>query len=181
MIVLRSLCCICSLLIAGCGWNNFAVQGYSVPVSLPKTAGTNTVGRNSVVLSSCEISLGEPYFWRDWQPVVIDPGPDGGSPLRVAVVLQITNLGDVIQQIAWEGSLTDVDEVSYLMQFTDRSQTPMNSVTLAPGEKYTIHLVDHDGPYLPVGSKASLSLRLTVDDKNTGNITTLPVIVNQTM
>ncbi len=182
MIIRIALCCYCSLLIAGCGLNNVPQQQSSEPVSFSQTTGINTVELDSItVLSSCEISLGEPYFWRDWQPVVIDPGPDGGSPLRVAVVLQITNFGDVIQQIAWEGSLTDVDEVSYLMQFTDRSQTPMNSVTLAPGEKYTIHLVGHDGPYLPVGSKASLSLRLTADDKNTGNITTLPVIVNQTM
>ena len=181
MIVLRSLCCICSLLIAGCGWNNFAVQGYSEAVSLPKPAGTNTVGRNSVVLSSCEISLGEPYFWRDWQPVVVDAGPDGGSPLRVGVILQIANLADIVQQIAWDGSVIDGDDVSYPVQFTDRSQILQDSVTLAPGEKYTIELVAHDGPYLPVGSKASLNLSLTIDEKNSGNITSAIFPVNQTM
>ena len=182
MIVLRALCIFCSLLIAACGWNSVAQQKSTTLISSSKTAGADTVGTNStVVLSTCEVSLGEPYFWRDWQPDVRDPGPDGGSPLRVTVVLEITNHGDVNQKITWEGTVKDGDDVSYPVQFTDRSQTLQYSVTLAPGEKYTIHLVNHDGPYLPVGSKASLSLLLTADDKNTGNITTLPVIVNQTM
>ena len=182
MITLRAFCCFCGLLIAGCGWNNVSQQEPSETVPFPKVTGTDAVGTNRVVvLSNCEISLEEPYFWRDWQPVVVDPGPDGGSPLRVAFVLQITNLGDVVRQIAWEGSVNDGDDVLYPVQFTDKSQTPQYSVTLAPGEKYTIHLVNHGGPYLPIGSKASLSLRFTVDDKNTGNITTLPVMINQTM
>ena len=182
MITLRVFCCFCGLLIAGCGWNNVSQQEPSQAVLFPKVTGTDTVGIDSVVvLSNCEISLEEPYFWRDWQPVVVDPGPDGGSPLRVAVVLQITNLGDVVRQIAWEGSVNDGDDVSYPVQFTDRSQTLQYSVTLAPGEKYTIHLVNHDGPYLPVGSKASLSLRLTVDGKNSGDIDSTQLRVNQTM
>ena len=77
--------------------------------------------------------------------------------------------------------MKDVDEVSYPLQFTDRSQTTLDSVTLVPGEKYTIRLISHDGPYLPVGSKASLSLRLTVDGKHSGDINSTQSRVNQTM
>ena len=182
MIVLRALCISCSLLIAACGWNSVTQQELTTFTSSSKTVGADNVGIDgTVVLSTCEISLGEPYFWRDWQHEVLDPGPDGGSPLRVAVVLEITNHGGVNQQITWEGTVKDGDDVSYPVEFTDRSQTPQNSVILSPGQKYTIHLIGHDGPYLPVESKASLNLSLTIDGKNRGTITSTQLLVNQTM
>jgi len=150
--------------------------------SLHQTIDTNTGQINStIVLSDCEVSLREPYFWRDWQPDVLDPGPDGGSPLRVAVVFEITNLGDVTQQIAWGGSVRDGDDNSHPVQFTDRSQTPQKSVTLLPGQNYMIDLISRDGPYLPVGSKVALNLSLTVDGKGRENLTSTQLFVNQTM
>ena len=176
MIVLRVLCIFSSVVIAACGWSSVAQQKSTTPISSSRITGANTV-----VLSNCEIGLKELYFWRDWQRDVVDPGPDGGSPLRVAVVLEITNLGDVVQQIVWEGFVKDGDDVSYPVQFTDRSQTPQFSVTLSPGQKYMIDLIGHDGPYLPVESKASLNLIMTVDGKDRGNITSTQLLVNQTM
>jgi len=138
---------------------------------------------NSVRFPAIGISveLGTPYLWRDWQPTVGNPGPDGGSPLYVSFNFLITNSSESHQEMAWVVYVKDADNVLRELRFTDRSQMPLNSMSIAPDKAVTIELVAHNGPYLPIGNMASLHLELSVNNKYHVEQHTTPVIVNQTM
>jgi len=138
---------------------------------------------NSVRFPAIGISveLGTPYLWRDWQPIVNSPGPDGGSPLYVSFDFLVTNSSDSRQEIAWAVYVKDADNVLRELRFTDRSQIPLNSMSIAPDKAVTIELVAHNGPYLPIGNTTSLQVQFTVNNKLRAEQNTTPVIVNQTM
>ena len=127
------------------------------------------------------VELGTPYLWRDWQPIVNSPGPDGGSPLYVSFDFLVTNSSDSRQEIAWAVYVKDADNVLRELRFTDRSQIPLNSMSIAPDKAVTIELVAHNGPYLPIGNTTSLQVQFTVNNKLRAEQNTTPVIVNQTM
>ena len=57
---------------------------------------------NSVIFPAIGVSveLGTPYLWRDWQPIVNSPGPDGGSPLYVSFDFLVTNSSESRQEFA---------------------------------------------------------------------------------
>ena len=138
---------------------------------------------NSVRFPAIGISveLGTPYLWRDWQPIVNSPGPDGGSPLYVSLDFLVTNSSESRQEIAWAGYVKDANNVLRELRFTDRSQIPLNSMSIAPDKAVTIELVAHNGPYLPIGNTTSLQVQFTVNNKLRAEQNTTPVIVNQTM
>ena len=127
------------------------------------------------------VELGTPYLWRDWQPTVGNLGPDGGSPLYVSFDFLVTNSSDSRQEIAWAVYVKDADNVLRELRFTDRSQIPLNSMSIAPDKAVTIELVAHNGPYLPIGNTTSLQVQFTVNNKLRAEQNTTPVIVNQTM
>ena len=138
---------------------------------------------NSVRFPAIGISveLGTPYLWRDWQPIVNSPGPDGGSPLYVSFDFLVTNASESRQDIAWAVYVEDADNILRELRVTDRSQIPLNSMSIAPDKTITIELVAHNGPYLPIGNKASLHMELSFNNKYHVEQRTTPVIVNQTM
>jgi len=138
---------------------------------------------NSVIFPAIGVSveLGTPYLWRDWQPIVNSPGPDGGSPLYVSFDLLITNASEIRQEIAWVVYVEDADNILRELRFTDRSQIPVSSMSIAPDKAVTIELVAHNGPYLPIGNKTSLHVELLVNNKYRAEQRTTSVIVYRTM
>jgi hypothetical protein len=138
---------------------------------------------NSVIFPAIGVSveLGTPYLWRDWQPIVNSPGPDGGSPLYVSFDFLVTNSSESRQEIAWAVYVKDADNILRELRFTDRSQIPLSSMSIASDKSATIELVAHNGPYLPIGNKTSLHVELLVNNKYHAEQRTTPVIVYRTM
>lgn len=154
----------------------------SLDSGLGSEAGTSdtidTSTRNQI--AGCDITLSDPYLWRNWQPLVANPGSDGGSPLRASVLLVIVNRGDTKRSITWKGFLEDAADNQFPLRFTDRSQTPRHFATLEPGGTYQADLVAHNGPYLPVGSRASIKFVLHIDGEYAGHLSSVSVNVART-
>ena len=93
----------------------------------------------------------------------------------------ITNASESRQDIAWVVYVEDADNVLRELRFTDRSQIPVSSMSIAPDKAVTIELVAHNGPYLPIGNKTSLHVELLVNNKYRAEQRTTPVIVYRTM
>ena len=131
-------------------------------------------------INGFDVGLSDPYLWRDWQPVVSNPGADGGSPLRAAVTLLITNREDIKRPISWKAFLESADGERFPLHWTDRAQTPRSAVTLGSGQTYEVELVAHNGPYLPVGSSVSINFQFETDGDQTGHLLSGPVSVERT-
>jgi hypothetical protein len=150
----------------------------SVETEADTSKALDTAARNQI--AGCDITLSDPYLWRNWQPIVANPGSDGGSPLRASVLLVIVNRGDAKRSITWKGFLVDAADNQFPLRFTDRSQTPQHFVTLEPGDTYQAGLMAHNGPYLPVGSSASINFDFEVNSGHTGHLSSVPVNVERT-
>ena len=175
-----------SLLLLGCAQTVSVIPDVTDPYSKPRLDNVDSdvvivASESKLELAGCQISLGELFLWRDWQPVVGNPGPDGGSPLGVVISLVISNRSDSNHQISWLGAVEDMNGELYQMVFTDRSQIVRRAVNLAVGEEFRVELVAHNGPYLPVGSTARLRMQFIVDEQIKGKLETSLAMVNQTM
>ena len=172
-----------TLLIAGCNHHPWANDG---AIKSPTFVGTEDqfdqgVRSTSIIIEGCEIALGQPYLWRDWLPSHRNLRTDRGSPLRVSVLLLVSNLSKIPHQVTWEPYIQDREGKSHSLTFFDRSQRLQQSVLLSPGAVYETELIAHKGPFLSVGRKASVHMRILVDEKYAGQLTTSPVVINQTM
>jgi len=105
---------------------------------------------------------------------------DGGSPLRAAVTLVITNREDAQRAISWKAFLESADGEQFPLHWTDRAQTPQFAVTLGSGQTYEVELVAHNGPYLPVGSSVSIHFEFETDGDQTGHLFSGSVNVERT-
>ena len=175
-----------SLLLLGCAQTVSVIPDVTDPYSKPRLDNVDSdvvivASESKLELAGCQISLGELFLWRDWQPVVGNPGPDGGSPLGVVISLVISNRSDSNHQISWLGAVEDMNGELHQIVFTDRSQIVRRAVNLAVGEEFRVELVAHNGPYLPVDSTARLSMQFIVDDQIKEKLDTGLAIVNQTM
>ena len=131
-------------------------------------------------INGFDIALSDPYLWRDWQPVVSNPGADGGSPLRAAVTLLITNRKEIKRPISWKAFLESAEGERFPLHWTDRAQIPQFAATLGPGQTYQVDLVAHNGPYLPVGSSTSIHFEFETDGDQTGHLSYGSVSVERT-
>ena len=131
-------------------------------------------------INGFDVALSDPYLWRDWQPVVANPGTDGGSPLRAAVMLVITNREEIKRPISWKAFLESADGERFPLHWTDRAQTPQYAATLGSGQTYQAELVAHNGPYLSIGSKAAIRFDLYSGDEHVGHLYSVLVNVERT-
>lgn len=131
-------------------------------------------------INGFDITLSDPYLWRDWQPVVSNPGADGGSPLQAAVTLLITNREEIKRSISWKAFLESADGERFPLHWTDRAQIPQFAVTLGSGQSYQLDLVAHNGPYLPVGSSVSINFEFEINGDQTGYLSSGSVSVERT-
>lgn len=162
---------------------------------------------SSARLASCTITVLEVYCWRDWMPIVAQPGPDRGSPLRVRVRLQLDNSGGGATRLAFHARVLDEAGKAYPITFgaqpdyrilpvavatTYRDLDPAAreavdakcgvvwSGALQPGEGREVELLAGDGPYLAVGSAVRVELTWTDTKGAAVSITTGPATINRT-
>ena len=154
--------------------------GDTLDSGLDSEADISDSASSSSRINGFDITLSDPYLWRDWQPVVSNPGADGGSPLRAAVTLLITNGEEIKRAISWKTFLESADGEQFLLQWTDRAQTPQFAAALGPGQTYEVELVAHNGPYLPVGSSVSIHFQFETDGDQTGHLSSGSVNVERT-
>ena len=141
-------------------------------------------------LGACKISVLETYLWRDWMPVVDQPGSDKGSPLHSKIQLYLDNsAGDSIK-LSYQGVVVSSKGQSSAVTFTvlpnyrlipesidnpeswqTMDDTARKAVIarynvlwtgeLKPGETRKVELLSSDGPYLPGGDMATVEITLT--------------------
>lgn len=141
-------------------------------------------------LGDCKISVLGTYLWRDWMPVVDQPGSDKGSPLHSKIQLYLNNsAGDGIK-LSYQGVVISSKGQSSSVTFTvlpnyrlipesinnpeswqTMDETARKAVIakynvfwtgeLKPGETRKVELLSADGPYLPGGDMATIEITLT--------------------
>ncbi|MRR17565.1 MAG: hypothetical protein EG826_14030 [Deltaproteobacteria bacterium] len=123
-------------------------------------------------LGESRITVLEVYAWRDWMPIVKNPGPDGGSPLRVRIKLKLDNARGETNRLSFHAVIIDGREQSYPVtfrslpdahQFTDtnKKSAALREGTLPAGEIRVIDLLADQGPYLPAGSEIYIRMEWT--------------------
>jgi hypothetical protein len=141
----------------------------------------------------CKIMAMGIYSWRDWMPIVANPGPDGGSPLYIKIDLVMDNSTGEMNKFSFSAVIVDDKGQSYPATFRvlpnflvipdaiaksyksydnedKKSIMAQYSVlwngTLNAGETRNVSLYADRGPYLPVGSKIHVRMEWT---DNKGN------------
>lgn len=136
-------------------------------------------------LGQCKITVLGLHAWRDWQPIVARPGPDGGSPLYVKVRLRVTNNGTDANVLSFRAVIIDENGKCYEATFkilpnlgvmpdaaaeTYRNldeQGKKEMLTkynvewdglLQPGEDRSVEIITLDGPYMPVASRIRVEI-----------------------
>ena len=164
------------------------LSGCAIPTSISTTqqnqttistvAQQNTTGSYEINLAGCQIKLGEPYFWRDWQPDVDQPGPDGGSPLYASADLTLSNPKKNRMAVSWEVWLEDSENRSLIVQTTNRSGFGNTGAVLDPESTTSTSLMIRNGPYLKIGARVSLYIKFR-HNNTYGIIHTQPGIVHE--
>jgi hypothetical protein len=146
---------------------------------------------NAAELGQCKITVLKSYFWRDWMPIVEEPGPDGGSPLRLTVTLKLENPAKEAARLSCTGVAINAkgearaltlhiqpnfrvlpDEIS--KSYPDMDAESKKKVidkyrvlwdgALEPGESRELILGVNNGPYWPAHS--IMHVELTWMDQN---------------
>jgi len=109
----------------------------------------------SVRLGKCKLTLGTPYLWRDFMPIVAKPGPDGGSPLYTTCELVIDNsAGAKAVRFSWSAVVRDEAGKEHPLAVQGKK-------AVVPAHKTSrIRIVDRNGPYLKAGSTCTLILKI---------------------
>ncbi len=158
-------------------------------------------------IGACKITVLKTYFWRDWMPIVSDPGPDHGSPLHAKVQLNLDNSAGGSNKLSFRAVIIDGKGQSYpaafhvLPNFRVLPETIDNPESwrslddearksvieqynvywngeLKPGEVRKVELLAADGPYLPVASGAGVEITLT-DQKGGSVVVKTPITLIQ--
>ena len=148
----------------------------------------------AVQSGKCRIMALRTYPWRDWMPMVANPGPDGGSPLRIKVSLRFDNSRGEAEKLSFRTFVVDSNGHSHPVVFrvlpnfrvlpdaiaksypsydneTRKSAMAKYNViwdgTLGAGETRDAELITNQGPYLPVGSKIHVRIEWSDSRGNT--------------
>jgi hypothetical protein len=141
-------------------------------------------------LGTCKITVLKTYLWRDWMPVVDQPGSDKGSPLHSKIQLNLDNSAGGGIKLSYQGVVISSKGQSFAVTFTvlpnyrlipesidnpeswqTMDETARKAVIakynvlwtgeLKPGETRKVELLSADGPYLPGGDIATVEITLT--------------------
>ena len=162
-----------ALALAGCGGDS--------PTSPSDLEETVRVGE--VSFSVNRASLG-----RDFMPIVVNPGPDGGTRLRGTVLVRAANEGQAVA-FTVSAKVYDGKHTSYPVTVVahDHDQETLNPGrevlwpgTIAAGGVQWVELRFTDGPYLPVGSRAAVVLTWLERGGRTGSMRTAEVEIGGT-
>jgi len=161
----------------------------------------------SVRLGASTITVIEVYGWRDWMPIVSQPGPDHGSPLHIRIRLGLDNSAGTATKLTFVGRVLDDSGKSYPLTFgaqpnyhvlpvavastyrdldpaareaVDAKYDVVWSGGLKAGEVREVELLAGDGPYLPVGSAVRVQLTWTNPEGASVTVTSAPASINRT-
>ncbi len=136
----------------------------------------------SVSIGSASFTVTSAYFWRDWMPVVGNPGPDGGSPLMAVINVTIDNAG-AADRATLLCTVRDSSGKNYLV-----TTTVVNAATgkdwdgtILPNTRTNLSITLRDGPYLPVKSTVMAVLTWNNGSTRVASMRTPEVQVQQTM
>lgn len=158
-------------------------------------------------LGRCKIAILQVHLWRDWMPIVHNPGPDRGSPLRTWIRLSLDNSHGGAERLWFRASVLDPKSQSYpiLLQlktshwglpdpeakaytiFGEEEKRGIANrdhgeriVLLSPGEVRVIELVGSEGPYLPVNSPAHVEILFTNPKGDSVTVKSPTVLIQRT-
>ena len=133
-----------------------------IPSTDPSDLAT-TEPSGPVQLGQCRIEATGAYFWRDWMPIVVDPGTDHGSGLRGKVDVTLQNAGPAITALRFAAVVIDASGRHFPVEFrvADEGDGKNWDGTLAAGASVKLVLATLKGPYLPVGSIVHVKLSWT--------------------
>lgn len=105
-------------------------------------------------LDRCLITAIDAAYWRDWMPLVARPGPDGGSALRVRILVSIENRTGRPRALSATAVVRDGQgaEQPIDLEMAGLDGAPWDGA-IGPGEVRTVELSSGGGPHAPVGSE----------------------------
>jgi hypothetical protein len=130
-------------------------------------------------IMNISISLSNVYCWRDFQPVVTDPQPDGGSPLFTKLNVNLTNNQEV-KYILTINSWIFYENQSYPIIFKDRGAREINNISVNVNQTLSIEMVNHNGPFVPIDSLVYVLTEFSTDNENIILLSSGPVVVYKT-
>ncbi|MFH1022602.1 MAG: M56 family metallopeptidase [Planctomycetota bacterium] len=138
-------------------WNGKVTTG-PVEIEIVEPGRAEVVLQRGEAVGDCKIKTGDVYFWRDWMPVVDNPGPDGGSPLHAKVAVELDNsAGKKDVNLSWNMHVATVGNNGKF--FPGEDPKARDTITVHAGKKLVVELVTRDGPYLKVGAEVVAALR----------------------
>ena len=150
-----------SLLISGCFAQTTSESNLPVDGENSSLLASQNVALHKAELEGCMLSVDEGYLWRDWQPTVSSPGPDGGSPLYVSVVVSFANSADLEQNNIWRGDIQDFEKYLYPISLIVRDEGLKTTTKVLSESELKLILIAHDGPYLNIASSARLLVQFS--------------------
>ncbi len=133
------------------------------PVS-PSDSPTTPPGLStSISMGSVSLRATGATFWRDWMPIVQNPGPDGGSALMATIDITVESTGAANRFTLTTPAIRDSSGKNY--------PTTVSAIETASGgawdgtapanTRFQIHITLREGPYLAVDSQVFAVLTWT--------------------
>lgn len=111
-----------------------------------------------------EVRLLDASLWRDWMPIVQEPGADGGSPLYARIELDLHNRGRTPLRLTWHVELV-VGAKVYALPFQAQDKTGKTwTGRLGADARQVVELFTRAGPYLAVGTEVYARAVFSADD-----------------
>ena len=110
---------------------------------------------------------------RDFMPVVLEPGPDGGRPLTGVVRVSALAVGGNDQRRFYAGAVVfDQEGNGHRLSAVVRERDALTlwDGSLAPGETKALEVALSGGPFLPVGSRAGVVVEWTAQNGDRGTL-----------
>ena len=152
--------------------DRFLVPGFLILASVADGCGSPSAPSNlrqDVTIAGVTFTHVSVFLGRDFMPIVVNPGPDGGRPLGGVVELGVRSTGPA-NQFTLQAAVYDSQGRRYPLTATphdaDRErQSPGQPFvwdgTVARDATLTLRVVLSDGPYLAVDSRVYVVLELT--------------------
>ena len=124
---------------------------------------------NDVTFTATSVSLS-----RDFMPIVLVPGRDGGGALTGVIAVGAANRGSREARFSVAASVYDHAGTRHLATAVPRlaGRLAVWDGSIAPGQGLEFEVALSNGPYLAVGSLAFVVLQFTAQDGDDGTIRT---------
>jgi len=144
--------------------------------------------KDTVKVGDVSFSVIRTTLARDFMPIVVNPGPDGGKPLAGTVIVRAGNDGGGTS-FALGASVYDASGTRHAVtvaahDYDQETLFPGRDIiwtgTIGPGRIQWLELRLSGGPYLAVGSRAYVVIDWTEQGGRTGSMRTADVDIGGT-